>query len=216
MKKRTPDGISERTEGPGSQRNTAKTDRPEPAARKEPEEAPRRAASLKDPRVLTAAALLTAVSLSLAFGAKSLFGSGPIRVTIENLPIFLGGYLFGPVIGLLIAVAADLLSCLISGMAPNPIITAGAAAVGLISGLIFRYLPARVSLRLRVVLGVAAGHIAGSMLLKSIGLYPFYGIAVLWRIPLYLAIGALETLILILLLKNAAFRDQLRRLGGAS
>ena len=172
--------------------------------------------SLKNPRVLTLAALLAAVSLALAFGAKALFGTGPIRVTVENLPIFLGAFLFGPVIGFSIAVGADLLSCLITGMAPNPIITAGAAAVGLISGLIFRLLPERVSLKLRVVLGVAAGHLIGSMALKSIGLYPFYGIVVLWRIPLYLAVGAAEALILILLLEKTAFQNEIRRWGGLS
>lgn len=68
--------------------------------------------SLANPRVLTVAALLTAVSFVLAYLAKSIFGPGVIRVTFECLPVFFGSMVFGPAIGVVIAVAADLLSCL--------------------------------------------------------------------------------------------------------
>ena len=92
-------------------------------------------------RVLTAAALLAATSVVLAFFAKSIFGPSPIRITFECLPIFFGSLFLGPSIGAVIAVGADLLSCFLSGMAPNLIITLGAALIGLVAGLVYRYLP---------------------------------------------------------------------------
>ncbi len=169
---------------------------------------------LRNPRVLTAAALMAAVSLVLAFLAKSLFGTGPLRVTFENLPILLGSLLFGPAVGALIAVCADLLSCLIAGMAPNLIITAGAAAVGFVSGVFFRYLMPESHPRLRLIVSVAAGHLVGSVLIKSIGLYVYYGPAVFWRIPLYAAIAAAESLLMILLFENGAFLKQIEKFRG--
>lgn len=159
--------------------------------------------------LLTSAALLASVSVVLAFLAKSIFGTSPIRVTFESLPIFLGSMLFGPTTGILIAVSADLLSCLLSGMAPNPIITVGAALIGLIAGVLYRYLlPSRFP-KLRVFFSVMSAHVFGSMIVKSIGLYIFYGWAILYRIPVYLVTAVIESLILIYLTANEALMRQI-------
>ncbi len=167
--------------------------------------------SLGNPRVLTASALLTAVSLVLAYFAKSIFGTGVIRVTFESLPIFFGSMVFGPATGVVIAVATDLLSCLLSPvpMSPNPIITVGAALLGGISGTLYRYLPTATPLKVRVFLAVAVSHLIGSVGVKSVGLYLYFGWAVLWRIPVYAAIIAAETLLLQYLLANDALMRQI-------
>lgn len=161
--------------------------------------------SIKNVKTLVTSGVLTAICLVLAFLAKSIFGTGPIRFTIENLPIMLGSFLYGPCVGALIAVAADLISCLISGMAPLPLITVGAAATGLVSGIIFKYLPVKFKGNFRIVISVISAHIVGSMIIKSVALFEFYGGIVFWRIPLYIAIAAIESFTIITLMNNSSF-----------
>ncbi len=165
--------------------------------------------SLGNPRVLTASALLTAVSLVLAYIAKSIFGTGVIRVTFECLPIFFGSMVFGPTVGVAIAVAADLLSCLMASMTPNLIVTAGASLLGGISGILYRYLPSALSRKVRVFAAVSVSHLVGSIIVKSAGLFLYFGWAVLWRIPVYCAIIAAETLLLQYLMTNDALMRQI-------
>ncbi len=166
---------------------------------------------LRNLRIMAAAALLAAASMILASLAKSIFGTGPLRVTFENLPIFLGSIALGPTVGAAIALCADLLSCLLFGMAPNPIITAGTLLLGLLPGLLFRYALKGRSLHLRVILSVLIAHVTGSMVLKTVGLYAYFGDIVFFRIPIYLGIAALESLLLLTLLRNRAFVRQLER-----
>jgi ECF transporter S component (folate family) len=152
--------------------------------------------TLRNIRVLTGAALLTAVSFVLAYLAKSIFGTGPIRITLENLPIFFGSILFGPVIGMIIAVGADLLSCLQSGMTPNLIVAVGAALIGSLSGVLYRYVLAKQREGVRLFLTVFLSHLLGSMIVKSFGLYLYFGWAILYRIPIYIGISIIEALLL--------------------
>ena len=53
--------------------------------------------------------------------------------------------------------------------------------------------------------GVCA-HVIGSMIVKSVGLFAFYGWAVLWRVPVYLVIAPLEILLICLMYRNHAVR----------
>lgn len=162
-------------------------------------------------RRLTVAAMLTAISVVIGIFCKNFlnFGGGLFRVTFENLPIILSGILFGPVTGGLVGGASDLISYMLSSQIypPNLIVTAGAVAVGVISGLISRF-AVRERGNLQIILSGAAAHSVGSMIIKPIGLYQFYGALVLWRIPLYLVIAPLE----ILLLCHMFRRDSLKRL----
>lgn len=156
-------------------------------------------------RHLTQAAMLTAMSVVIGIFCKSFlnFGNGLFRITFENLPIILSGLLFGPVTGGIVGIATDLISYLLSPQTypPNLIVTVGAFSVGLLSGL----LP-RIIIRKRgyaqIILSAAVAHAVGSMIIKSIGLYTFYGIAVLIRIPLYCVISSVEIFIICQLLRN--------------
>jgi len=46
----------------------------------------------------------------------------------------------------------------------------------------------------------------GSVVIKSIGLFTFYGWAIMWRIPLYLIVAPIEIMLMCMLYKNKSFR----------
>jgi ECF transporter S component (folate family) len=149
--------------------------------------------------------MLTAMSVVIGIFCKNFlnFGGGLFRITFENLPIILSGILFGPAVGGAVGVASDLVSYLLSSQQypPNLIVTLGACAVGVISGLVSHFCIRRRGL-FQITLSAATAHVVGSMIIKTIGLYQFYGILVLWRIPLYLVITTVEILLLCLLLRR--------------
>ena len=163
---------------------------------------------------LTLAAMLTAMSVVIGIFCKNFlnFGGGLFRITFENLPIILSGILFGPVIGAVVGVATDMVSYFLSAQVypPNLIVTLGAATVGLLSGTVSRWIIKKRGYAQIILSGIVA-HLAGSVVIKSIGLYQFYGVAILWRIPLYIFIISIELLLLCLLYKNASFRKLLEK-----
>ena len=159
-------------------------------------------------RTLTVAAMLTAVSVIIGIFCKNLlnFGNGLFRITFENLPVILSGLLFGPLVGGLVGVATDLISYLLSTQIypPNLIVTAGAFLIGFVSGALAR-LPIK-NTPVRILLSASVAHLIGSVLVKSIGLYQYYGILVLWRIPVYFAITLVESLLLCILYRRKSFQ----------
>ena len=153
--------------------------------------------------------MLTAISIVIGIFCKNFlnFGGGLFRVTFENLPIILSGIMYGPIVGGMVGVATDLVSYLLSSQVypPNLIVTLGCAVVGITSGAVSRYLIKTPGYK-QIIFSGAAAHILGSMIIKPIGLFQFYGAAVWVRIPLYLVIAPIEIVILCLLYKNANFR----------
>ena len=158
---------------------------------------------------LAFAAMLTAMSVVIGIFCKTAlnFADGLFRITFENMPIILAGVLFGPIIGGAVGVASDLLSYILSGQtfAPNPVVTLGAAVVGIISGVVAKYIIKKRGATQFIVAGASA-HLIGSVIIKSIGLFVFYNWLVLWRIPTYMLIVPVEVIMLILLYKNKAVR----------
>ena len=122
-----------------------------------------------------------------------------MRFSFENLPVLLAGLLFGPAAGLLVGAVADLLGCLLVGYAINPLVTLGAATVGLVSGLCGR-LTARTPLWCRVTVSVFTAHLLGSVTIKTVGLLQYYPMPfwVLfgWRGLNYAIVGAAECAVL--------------------
>jgi len=159
-------------------------------------------------RLLTITAMMTALSIVIGIFCKSFlnFGGGLFRITFENIPIILTGITLGPVLGGVVGLASDLVSYMLSGQAypPNLIVTLGATMVGVVSGIASRYVFKRKG-SFQIISSAGLAHIIGSMIIKPIGLYQFYGILVLWRIPLYLVIAPIEILLLCLLLKRKSF-----------
>ncbi len=165
----------------------------------------------KNLKKLTLVAMLTAMSVVIGIFCKNFlnFGGGLFRITFENMPIILAGVFFGPLSGAVVGVASDLISYFLSAQMypPNLIVTAGAASVGLFSGLvsmIFKKYEKRGIVR--IIVSASVAHMIGSMIIKPIGLFAFYGYLVLWRIPLYFVIAGVEIMLLCMLYGNAAFR----------
>lgn len=132
-----------------------------------------------------------------------------MRFSFENLPILFAGLVFGPVEGVLVGVCADLLGCLMVGYAINPLITLGAAAVGLLAGA-GGVLLCRLPMGWRVTLSVAVAHLVGSVVIKTFGLAQFYALPFValmgWRLLNYAIVGSVETVLLCLLLRHKGIR----------
>ena len=172
--------------------------------------------SIGSVRTLTVAAMLTAMSVVIGIFCKNFlnFGNGLFRITFENLPIIISGVLFGPAVGGAVGAISDILSYILStqSFAISPIVTLGATLVGVVSGLVSRLMINRGRVP-RIALSAALAHIAGSIIVKSIELYIYYGVAVLYRIPLYAVIATVEIIIICQLYKNKAFRQLLDNSG---
>jgi ECF transporter S component (folate family) len=168
-------------------------------------------------RVLTMSAMLVATSVIIGIFCKTFlnFGMGLFRVTFENLPILAAGLMFGPVVGGLAGAATDIISYLLSPQVfpINPIVTLGAALIGAVAGLISRYIIKRPG-RVRIIAACLPAHLVGSMVVKSVGLFQFYGWAILWRVPLYFVIAAIEITLLCLMYKNSKIRSLMDNFGG--
>ncbi len=153
--------------------------------------------------------MLVAMSVIIGILCKNFlnFGMGLFRITFENLPIILSGIYLGPLVGGLVGVATDLISYLLSSQVypPNLIVTFGAAMIGVVSGLIPHILVKKRGYA-QIIASACIAHIIGSMIIKSIGLYQFYGIAVLWRVPTYIGIASVEIFIMCILCKNKNIR----------
>ncbi len=173
----------------------------------------RRSSVFQNGKGLAVAAMLTAMSVLIGIFCKNFLnlGNGLFRITFENLPIILSGILYGPVVGGMVGVASDLLSYLLSFQVypPNLIVTHGACVSGVMSGLVSHVIVRRRGIP-QIIPSASAAHLIGSMVIKTFGLYRFYGIAVLFRIPLYLLIAPVEILLLCILLR----RDSIQRLTG--
>lgn len=160
-------------------------------------------------KALVMAAMLTAMSVVIGIFCKSLlnFGGGLFRITFENLPIILAGIMFGPLAGGAVGAATDIISYFLSGQAYpiNLIVTAGAASVGVVSGLLAKYAFKKKGFA-RIIAPAVAAHVVGSMIIKPIGLFTFYSWAVLWRVPMYLVIAPIEIILMCLMYKNSTVR----------
>ncbi len=178
---------------------------------KKPQNNPKPTVGHRRLKILITAALMVAVSMTIK---RFSITAGPFRFSLENLPLLLSGIILGPILGAVVGIAADLLGCLISGFTVIPLITLGAALIGFVPGLVFKFFPEnRRGLRVAVAVGLA--HLLGSVIVKSIGLHLAYGNP--WqmlclRIPLYIATGAVEGYIIYLLTKNKAFIRQTEKL----
>ncbi len=166
----------------------------------------------KNTQTIVLLALFTA--LSIVFGKQLSITVGAFRISLENLPILMAGIFIGPVAGIFVGACADIVGCIMFGISINPIITLGGISIGFISGMIYQ---SRIieNPKLKLMLSVAAAHVIGSMLIKSIGLYVYYHYAVsllLLRIPLYIVIGLCEMFIIYSLSENRAFQYQLQKI----
>ena len=165
----------------------------------------RREKGLKNVRVLVFSAMLAAISVVIGIFCKSFlnFGNGLFRITFENFPIILAGIAYGPIVGACVGAVSDIVSFMLSTqtLAITPVVTIGAAMVGVMSGVVSHYIIKREGFA-RILVSVGAAHAVGSLIIKSIGLFVYYEWLVLWRIPTYIVIAVLEALLICALYKN--------------
>ena len=172
----------------------------------------------KNLRLTATLAMLTALSIILG-KYLAIRGGDVMRFSLENMPIIFAGMAFGPVAGALVGVVADLVGCLMVGYTVNPAVTLGAAAIGLIAGLLPRLLyKARLDERLVTVITVAAAHLIGSVIIKTLGLAAYYDmpftLLLLWRLLNYAIVGALDGVTVQVLLNNKGIRMQINEMKG--
>lgn len=163
-------------------------------------------------RVLVISALF--IAMSIVLGKLLAFNIGnSIRISFENLPVLMAGIFFGPLIGAVVGMGADIIGCLIVGYSINPIITLGVVCVGFVSGLLAQLIKTD-KIPLRIYPSVLIAHAIGSMIVKSIGLYIYFHTpmpVLLTRIPIYTVTGIVEATIIIILLSNKAFSNELKK-----
>lgn len=119
-------------------------------------------------KTMTCCALLAALSVVLA----RLFGMMPdetSRFSIEAVPIFLAGMLFGPIPGALVGFTADFVGCLFSPFGYNPIFCIPPILYGLFGGICQNFLSKKVTIP-RLALSFLPPVLFGSILYQSTAL----------------------------------------------
>ena len=177
-------------------------------------------------RVRTSRALAVSVSLSMLAAISIVCGKylainlGEfMRFSLENLPIIFASVTFGVLPGVAVAVAADLLGCLMVGYAINPVVTLGAASIGLISGCVWcLFGKLKLSKGARLFFAVFFAHAIGSVLIKGAGLSVFYSIPyaalILWRLLNYIIVGTVDGAVVYILLKSRTVMDTVDKIKG--
>lgn len=130
-------------------------------------------------KTLAYCALLTALSVVLA----RLFGLMPeesSRYSIEAVPIFLAGMLFGPVAGAMVGFSADFVGCLFSPFGYNPIFCLPPILYGVFGGLFRRLLAGKTSLP-RLAVSFLPPVVLGSVLWQSVALAYVYYSETFWE-----------------------------------
>lgn len=119
-------------------------------------------------RALAYCALLAAISVVLARLIIPM-PNASTRFSIEAVPIYMAGMLFGPMAGGLVGFSADLVGCLFSGYGYNPIFCLPPILYGVFGGLFRHYLAKGVSFP-RLIVGFLPPVVLGSIFYQSAAL----------------------------------------------
>lgn len=162
-------------------------------------------------RTLVTLAFLCALSIVLSRILS--INTHSIRVGLGNVPILLAGLLYGPLAGALVGFGADLVGALaLSSFGYMPLLAISPILVGGLPGLLKPLLLRKGVTPLR--LGIIC---FGTAIVASIG-WTSYCISLLYgtplrellavRIPLYLGMALVDTLVLWLLIRTGAFKSK--------
>ena len=135
--------------------------------------APKAARHSMTTRTLAGCALLAAMSVVLARFVIPMPAVDQ-RFSLEAVPIFIAGMLFGPIPGALVGFSADLVGCLFSGYGYNPLFCVPPILYGLCAGL-FRPMLLQKMTPWRVALAFLPAIVLGSVLYQSAALAYIYG-----------------------------------------
>ena len=95
------------------------------------------------------------------------------RFSIEAVPIYLAGMLFGPLAGGLVGFAADFVGCMFSGYGFNPLFCLPPILYGVCGGLFRHFLAKKISIP-RLIVGFLLPVVLGSILYQSAALAYVY------------------------------------------
>lgn len=141
-------------------------------------------------RVIAFAGVLIAMNIILSRVVAINIGSS-LRITVSATPIYLAGFWFGPLVGGICGGLSDLLGCLVSGYAPNPLILVSSVLTGVLPGLLKGFVTRKPDIFR--FFGVVALHgIVGSLGFATFGLRLYTGMP--WAV-LY-STRAVQTLLL--------------------
>lgn len=159
-------------------------------------------------KTLISLALLTAISIILARFCV-IWITPSIRISFGNIPILLAGIMFGPIGGALVGLVSDVLgSAFLSGLGWYPPITISAMLMGLIPGLLKPLVLKEFSI-FRIFTVDFAANVVASMCWTTFWLDQLYGSGFLAllsvRVPLYIGISVLETVILFAVCRTSVF-----------
>ncbi len=116
-------------------------------------------------RTLAYCAMLAALSVALARLA-GLMPEESSRFSIEAIPIFMSGMLFGPLAGGLVGFAADFVGCLFSPYGFNPLFCVPPILYGVFGGIFRHFLAKNVSIP-RLIISFLPPVVLGSILYQS-------------------------------------------------
>ena len=119
-------------------------------------------------RALAYCALLAALSVILARMVIPM-PNASTRFSIEAVPIYMAGMLFGPMAGGVVGFCADLVGCLFSGYGYNPIFAVPPIVYGVFGG-VFRYYLGKNTNVLRLIASLLIPVVLGSVLYQSAAL----------------------------------------------
>ena len=123
-------------------------------------------------KVMAYCALLTALSVVLARLVIPM-PNAFTRFSIEAVPIFLAGMLFGPLPGALVGFAADFIGCLFSGYGYNPLFCVPPILYGLAGGVLTMITGKKTNL-IALIIGFIVPVIVGSIGYQSFTLAAVY------------------------------------------
>ena len=123
-------------------------------------------------KTLAYCALLAALSVVLARFIIPM-PNVTTRFSIEAVPIYLAGMLFGPMAGALVGFSADLVGCLFSGYGYNPLFCLPPILYGVFGGLLRRWLMGKPGLP-RLAVSFLPPVVLGSILWQSAALSYVY------------------------------------------
>ncbi len=121
--------------------------------------------SVMTTKTLASCALLAAMNVALAHLVGFMPNEG-MRFSIEAVPTFLAGLLFGPLAGAMVGFVGDFVGCLFSPFGYNPIYCIPPILYGLFGGIFAPFLRKKMSI-LRMGLSLLPPVVLGSVLIQS-------------------------------------------------
>ena len=159
-------------------------------------------------RQLTFAALFAALAVLLSIHPFTFYIVPSVRITFREVPIYLCSITLGPVLGGLCSFIADTCGTFISnsGNAWNPLFALNAVLIGVLPGLIYRFLSPHMKRIWATTLAIAPVNILVALFLTSLWLHILkldggvsYWAVLLGRLPLVAVMTVIQIVVVMLL-----------------